>query len=151
MKRGGALETRPLPFSPYELGFATVSENEHFPPPTVYVYVPAASVAPSATALGPLAVAPFDSASVIEVHFVKESLADVTPEPIMMLKLRVGLPGLSEPEMVTVCVVGAGEGVGAGAADTGAVAAEAPVDDPALFAAVTVTRSVEPTSADCTA
>jgi hypothetical protein len=112
--------------------------------------VPATTVAFILTALGPLAAAPFERPRDIDEHFVKERLAEAAPEPTLTLKLRVGLPGLSDPVNVTVCVAGVGGGA-AGAAATRAVAAEAAVDDPALFVAVTAARSVEPTSAGCTA
>ena len=52
----GAPKPEPLASVVYPLAAVTVSVNEHLPPPTVYVYVPAASVASSATMLGPPAV-----------------------------------------------------------------------------------------------
>jgi hypothetical protein len=126
--------------------------NEQRPPPTVYVYVPAASVASSTMTLGPLLLEPFERATFSELHFVKESLASVTPAPTVTVKLRVGLEAFNEPEnvVVTVCAGaggGGGGGGGAAAAATTTVGADAAVAEPAPFEAVTATRSVEPTSA----
>jgi hypothetical protein len=137
----------------YGLGAVTVSVNEQRPPPTVYVYVPAAMVESSVSTLGPFALAPFERLTLSELHFVKESFASASPAPTLTVKVRAGLPGFSEPENVTVWVLaGAGGGAGgAAAAKTIAVCVDVAVAEPALFEAVTVTRSVEPTSAVCTA
>jgi hypothetical protein len=119
----------------------------------VYVYVPAARVASRVTTLGPFALAPFERPTLSELHFVKESFASAGPAPTVTLKARDGLPGFNEPENVAVCTVGAGGGGGGGlaAAATTAVCVETAVVVPELFEAVTATRSVEPTSAGCTA
>jgi hypothetical protein len=110
--------------------------------------VPPPRGASSFTTLGPLAEEPFDNESVIDEHFVNERLAEAEPAPTAMLKVRVGLPGLSEPENVTVCAVGLGLGAGAGAPATTAVGAETDVAEPPALLAVTETRSVVPTSTD---
>jgi hypothetical protein len=128
----------------------TVRVNEHLPPATVYVYVPDARLAVRERTLGPFAAAPFEMPSDIDEHLVNDRLAEAPPAPTATLKLRVGLAGFRDPVNVTVCAVGAGGGAGAAAAATTAVAGEAVVDEPALFVAVTATRSVEPTSPDCT-
>jgi uridylate kinase len=67
----------------------------------------------------------------------------------LVVAFQVVVPERVAPEAmleVTVYVVGAG--AGAGAAATTAVAALVAEVEPALFVAVTTTRSVEPTSAD---
>jgi hypothetical protein len=119
------------------------------------VYVPAASVASRARTLGPFALAPFERPTLNELHFVKESFASARPAPTVTVKVRAGLPGLSEPENVRVCVLeGEGEGEGAGGVEAGATTAvcvDTAVVEPALFEAMTAARSVEPTSAVCTA
>ena len=98
------------------------------------------------------------TASVNELHFEKESLASAKPAPIVTVKVRDGLAGLSEPEKMNVCVVptgtgdgeglglgdatgiGDGEGNGLGAVPTGAEIAEMAVVEPAPFATVTAMR-----------
>src|SRR5213078_1097860 len=123
------------------LGDVTVSVKEQRPPVTVYVYVPEVRVASRTTTLGPLLLAPLERPRLSELHFEKESCASATPAPTVTLKVRAVLRALSEPEKVTVCVVGAGAGAGAG---IGATSADTAVAKPALFDAVTATRSVEP-------
>ena len=121
-----------------------MSVNEHFPPLTVYVYEPAPSVWSRVTTLAPLAYAPFDSPSISELHFEKDSFASASPEPADTVNDRDGFCGFSELENVVVTLVGCV----IGAAATTPVGVELAGEDPPALDAVTTTRRVEPTAAD---
>jgi hypothetical protein len=101
-------------------------------------------VASRDTTLGPVTLAPVDSARVSELHLLNASSACVAPAPIETLNVRVGAFGVREPEKLRVSVPG---GVGAeGAAATACVASDVASVCPAVFDAVTVTLMAEPTS-----
>jgi hypothetical protein len=99
--------------------------------------------------LGPVALAPLESASESELHLEKESAACAVPEPTFTVNVRNWFLALSEPENESVWLLGVGEDVTAAA--TVGVASEIDVAAPTAFDAVTATRIVEPTSPICRA